>query len=343
MGNGPHGNKLFKIQLTSPENTKIMSKFSYLPLVAAKKLYSKLIGQSIETGRNWKMFSDKAYANGLIQHYLNNSEPCMIARFGSTELINMVNYLGVKNGEKNYWGYIKGEALSWWWNKNVVNQLGQWSGVFPAREDIAAKFCELMLDDIQQIDVLASWLLEERYFADKLIRAKRVVLEDLEPFFAPNPWTKALEGKKVLVVHPFESTIQSQYKKRNLLFENNFLPEFDLKTLKAVQSIAGEPTSFANWFDALEWMKLEMDKIDYEIAIIGAGAYGLPLAAHAKRSGKKAIHLAGITQMLFGIKGARWEEFIVWPYMNLFNEHWIRPGQNERPAGAQSVEGACYW
>lgn len=306
-------------------------------------MYGIGFGDPFQTVRNWRMVSDKAYANDLIQKFITSSEPCMIARLGSTELVNMVNYVGVKNGERNYFGYIKGEAPPWWWNKNLVNQLGQWSGVFPANKDVAAKFCELMIDDIQQIDLLGSWLTEESYFEKKLTRAKRVVLEDLEPFFAPNPWTKALEGKKVLVVHPFESTILTQYKKRELLFENNFLPEFELKTLKAVQSIAGEPTGFANWFEALEWMKLEMDKIDYEIAIIGAGAYGLPIAAHAKRKGKKAIHLGGVTQLLFGIKGVRWEQFSFWPYMNLFNEHWVRPGQNEKPVGAQIVEGACYW
>lgn len=46
-----------------------------------------------------------------------------------------------------------------------------------------------------------------------------------------------------------------------------------------------------------------MDKIDYDICLIGCGAYGFPLAAHAKRKGKKAVHLGGALQLLFGIKG----------------------------------------
>jgi hypothetical protein len=90
-------------------------------------------------------------------------------------------------------------------------------------------------------------------------------------------------------------------------------------------------------------MKRKIDCIDYDICIIGCGAYGLPLAAHVKRNGKKSIHLAGATQLLFGIKGKRWEQFLVWPYSNLFNEHWVRPGQDEKPKNASVVEGACYW
>ena len=205
------------------------------------------------------------------------------------------------------------------------------------------EFGELMLRDIKQLDILGSWLWDEKYFAEELHSVKKVVLEDIEPFFTSNPWTRALKGKKVLVVHPFAETISHQYEKRKLLFDDGLLPVFELKTLKAVQSIAGIKTPFSDWFEALDFMKKQIDLIDYDICIIGAGAYGFPLAAHVKRSGKKAIHLGGSTQLLFGIIGKRWEEFIVWPYTNLFNEHWVRPGDSEKPQNANKVEGACYW
>ena len=99
-----------------------------------------------------------------------------------------------------------------------------------------------------------------------------------------------------------------QYKKRTLLFKTNRLPSFDLKTVKAVQSIAGNKTAFKDWFDALDYMKSQIDSIDYDVCLIGAGAYGFPLAAHVKRSGKKAIHIGGSLQLLFGIRGKRWEK-----------------------------------
>ena len=34
----------------------------------------------------------------------------------------------------------------------------------------------------------------------------------------------------------------------------------------------------------------------------------MPLAAFIKSIGKKAVHLGGSTQILFGIKGERWDE-----------------------------------
>jgi len=69
-------------------------------------------------------------------------------------------------------------------------------------------------------------------------------------------------------------------------------------------------------------MKNEIDKIAFDIPISGTRVYGLLLVAYIKRKGKVAIHLAGITQMLFGIKGSRWEKYIVYPFKNLLNEYW---------------------
>ncbi|MFB6341485.1 hypothetical protein ACE1ET_07170 [Saccharicrinis sp. FJH62] len=314
-------------------------------LKTTRKIYSTIQHGNTMSGRNWKMFSNKTYANDLIYNMILSEKPCMIARFGSTEMLNLVNYIGVKHKArfKNYKTYIKGQTPPWWWEQSNIDQLQNWSGFFPAEISKVEQFCELMFNDVHEVDLLGSWLLTEKYFDDYLKNAKKVVLEDIEPFFAPNPWTKALKGKKVLIVHPFAKTIEQQYKKRQLLFENDLLPDFEIRTVKAVQSIAGVKTEFADWFEALESMKRQIDAIDYDICIIGAGAYGFPLAAHVKRSGKKAIHMAGVTQLLFGIIGNRWENYIVWPYTNLFNEHWVRPGDTEKPVGANKVEGACYW
>lgn len=319
-----------------------MSYFRF-PLKLSRKLFTIVAQKEINFGRNWDMFSDKNYSNELIYKYLSRDEPCMIARIGSTEMMCLVNYIGILQSNRKWKDYITGKSLMWWWEPRMINQMQQWSGFFPPTADKLTCFSELFLKDLLEVDILGSWLKEESFLKNELVNAKRVVLEDLEPFFTPHPWTKALEGKTVLVVHPFAETIERQYKKRKLLFENDLLPEFKLKTIKAVQSVAGTETPFPDWFAALDFMKKQIDDSEYDICIIGCGAYGLPLAAHVKRRGKKAVHLAGATQLLFGIKGKRWEEFIVWPYTNLFNEHWVRPGEGETPKNASVVEGACYW
>ena len=207
------------------------------------------------------------------------------------------------------------------------------------------KFCELMLQDVVEVDLLGSWLADEQLFDAELKNIPKLNLELLNPYFSSTPWTKALEGKKVLVVQPFARIIEAQYGKRKLLFKNNLLPEFELKTIKAVQSIAGEQTEFTEWFEALESMKEAMDRVDYDIFLIGCGAYGFPLAAHSKRMGKKGFHLGGSLQLLFGIRGKRWEDpnyNLDYNYAELMNEHWVNPTEEDRPSAANMIEGACY-
>ena len=75
----------------------------------------------------------------------------------------------------------------------------------------------------------------------------------------------------------------------------------------------------------------------------GAGAYGLPLASFAKQLGRQAIHLGGVTQILFGIKGRRWEREYADSTARLFNEHWVRPLPAETPAHKDRIEKGCYW
>lgn len=146
------------------------------------------------------------------------------------------------------------------------------------------------------------------------------------------------------VAHRSTMDIDTSMKNLNLSAED-VLPEFEqLRVIKAIQSAAGNATEtgYNSWFDALNSMKMQMDEEDYDIALIGCGAYGMSLAAHAKRKGKIAIHLAGWTQMLFGIYGKRWLEDQP-QYSRFINEYWVRPDESERPKNADTIEGACYW
>jgi hypothetical protein len=93
-------------------------------------------------------------------------------------------------------------------------------------------------------------------------------------------------------------------------------------------------------------MKNEIDKVEYDICLIGCGANGFPLAAHVKRNEKKSIQLRGSLQLLFGIRGKRWEKPNLnkdYSFFNLMNEHWVRPPIEETPQISVKVEGATYW
>ena len=284
----------------------------------------------------------------IIYNVLSREEPCMVARFGANEQRIVANFLSIVSPHKSYLKAIMGHIPFWWWNKMVRKEFNSIAGFFPDKTVYLEKYGQRMVDDSKCLDVLLTWFGWEPLLIDINSDNIRLVgLQEAEPWWQHNPWTRYLKGKKVLVVHPYAELIQHQYNNREKLFGNkSVLPEFELKTLKAVQSIGGTVAGFDNWFDALKWMEDEMDKIDYDVALIGCGAYGFCLAAHAKRSGKKAVHLGGALQLLFGIKGNRWEDknyHPVFDYNTLFNNYWVKPGDSYRPENAEQFEGACYW
>ena len=301
---------------------------------------------------------DRQSSNDKIYALLSTGNPCMISRFGTTEINCINNYLCIHRN-RSYWkkclDYVTDYTHTPWWNRDHFVTMSLWSGIFPIGEATAERFAEVYLQNIPSIDLLACHQYFEKFMPLRN-DVQRIQLEMLYPFFVERPWTRWLKGKKVLIVHPFEATIRQQYGRRKQLFAaEDVLPEFELKTLRAVQTVAGNQSEFKDWFEALSYMEQQIDQIDFDIALIGCGAYGLPLAAHVKQMGKQAVHLGGGLQLLFGILGKRWVEQyqgywdyrpgvkISLDYRPLFNENWIYPLPEDTPRGIEKVEDSCYW
>ena len=286
-------------------------------------------------------------ANSIIADHIISGEPFWAGRFGDTELNMVYQVMANRRNEKN-----DGRA-------EALFRLCDNAGFFPEDMALGEKFADRMLADCSQIDLIGEW---RRFMEDyiyyryqpKTIMTELHCLEPWNMYMYPKsdikPWTAALKGKKVLVIHPFTESIKTQYEEnRTKIFSRIFdaddiLPEFELKTLKAVQTLKNEKDArFETWFDALAWMEDECRKIDFDVAIIGCGAYGFPLAAEIKRMGKIAIHLGGVTQIMFGIIGRRWETEYKQFHDDVVNEYWIRPSEDEKIKGLDTIEDGCYW
>ena len=273
----------------------------------------------------------------IISQAITNDQPCLISRFGSNELDATINF------RKDHPLSFLRNFYPFWVGKCTKERMMTNAGFFPNNNKSLSLFSDLMFNLVGSIDILGSWLENENNLPIAK-ECKKININYLVPFWSKNPWTAMLKGRKILVIHPFTESIKNQYAKRELLFDNiDILPKFaSLTVIKAVQSIGGDTNGFNSWFDALHYMEDEIDNTDYDVALIGCGAYGMPLAAHCKKMGKKAVHLGGALQLLFGIRGNRWEtEQDI--YKQFMNEHWVRPLESERPKAAQNVENACYW
>ena len=271
---------------------------------------------------------DAEAGNDLARAAILRGGPFLFARCGATEMRTVADWM----------------AHDGHFTDRTRQDIRALSGVFPTDDDTLRRFCERYVTCAQSADLMALWDVgAER----EVIRGCRgtvfAKLRALEPYYHKNPWSSALAGKKVLVVHPFKDTILRQYARREQLFPGTeVLPELgSLTVIRAVQGLAGQDTGYASWFDALEAMEHQMDDADYEVAIVGAGAYGLPLAAHARDTGHTAIQMSGATQLLFGIKGKRWDTHPV--ISQLYNDAWVRPAENENIDHREAVEGGSYW
>ena len=324
--------------------------FSDVPIRAVKKLYQVTGLSRDEIYRNVPLpgVLPAIGANALIAGAIREGKPCMISRFGTPESLAVLNYLDIRERRdaspvKRYHAFFQGRWDKW--DEKIKALLFNNVGLFPISDANLDRFARYYMSQIERMDLVGVWKMVpgESYLIKRCCpKACRFEPLALEPYFYDNPWSMALEGRKVLVIHPFADSIEAQYRRRKLLFRDpRVLPDFHLATVRAVQSLAGSKTPFADWFEALEWMQSEVKKADFDVAIIGAGAYGLPLSAFVKSLGKVSIQMGGATQILFGIRGKRWDNMK--EFSDIINEHWVRPATSEMISCAHKIEEGCYW
>ena len=317
-------------------------------IVAGRRKFFGTVLKDVSSHAQLPVCAAGQAANDLIYGMIEDGKPFLITRYGSYELEAMLRGIDVQSKVSvltKIGRIIIGTGGPFWWDNSIRGGLCWNAGFFPPTDEALNAYSDIMCEDAPQIDIIGTTYPGEKYIAARFAPGMRAIpLPDFEPFQMQRPWSRALRGMRVLVVHPFEDSIRSQYVKRELLFrDKDILPDFDLKTYRAISSFAGMTVPYRSWFDALLKMCDDISRIDFDIAIIGCGAYGMHIGAFVKRNlGKMAFHMCGATQLLFGIKGGRWDGI---PYYRdvLYNEHWIRPLASDVIANAKTVEGGCYW
>lgn len=277
----------------------------------------------------WDRLLSSDAANRMIATLLVQNTPCLVGRIGHTE------------------GRIAGEYL---FRRSLFSlvthkQTHQNAGIFPVTSQVLSAFAGIYLDSIGQVDLLDFWQTsyQAQLLAERFSGIVLAPLQALEPYTHSCPWSAALEQRRVLVVHPFAASILQQYQfSRGRIFgDHDVLPEFDLQVLPSPQTLAPLTGGYGTWIDALHDLTDRVLQLEFDVALIGCGAYGLPLGAAIKDAGRQAIHLGGALQILFGIRGRRWEQIPA--VAALMNDHWIRPSSEETPASASLVDEGCYW
>ena len=163
----------------------------------------------------------------------------------------------------------------------------------------------------------------------------------------PGTWFAQLAGLRVLVVHPFASTIERQYAKGGAaLFPGNptALPHFGaLLTYRPVQNIQqAESTEawYSPWRPMLEAMKADLAELapHFDVALLACGGWGHPLVHFLRHDlNRSAVYVGGALQLHFGILGARYRRDAA--VQALVNGAWVWPSDEETAGGTLKAGG----
>jgi len=269
-----------------------------------------------------------------LSEVVRSGHPATVGKIGASELRACREAEELRSGRKS-------KVLC-----SILHELHLHSGVFPPTQETLIRFADAFVEAAPEIDVLGVWFLDgERNFVGRHVpKARLIRLIPLEPYTSKEtPWSALLAGKRVVVVSPFTRSIESQYARRGEVWRARpeVLPGFQLRTVRVPLSDCLVKSPYPDWFAALDALKRKLASEPFDVAIIGAGAFSIPLAVEAKRLGGIGIHLGGATQLLFGILGGRWEDSeCLRPFVN---DSWVRPSGDERPARFRKMEGGSYW
>lgn len=254
----------------------------------------------------------------------------------------------IKSGEPFCAGKIGGTECSilstFIRNQEVPQQLSDLSilaGMYPRDQKSFKLFSALMLQSLEHVDALSPWNLGtgrgEELVVPKYMKkdCEYFELKCLDPLhFCSNddePWSRALEGKKVVIINSFLDTIKHQLNNRGW-DTMNFLPKF--KTTHVIRTkYSIEMDEFGghnDWTEEYRRITESLNAADFDIALVGCGAIGLPLCSYIRsRLNKQAVHTAGSTQLMFGINGDRWKtrDYV----QQHVNEHWTYPFPSDTP------------
>jgi len=296
---------------------------------------------------------DPFSADREIAALINEGKPALVGRLGGTEARFLGEYLKLKSLSKLGLPISMTSKILPRWKRRKLEVFTN-AGFYSKNWNEVDTFAKEYLDGLKNSDVLGAWGVAFAWAEGidldqhhtKLIpvgfTAPWVEPYAIETFSQKTiPWSTALNGKRVLVVSGFAQSIELQHRKNGSFFKGVEYPSFNLITVRAPMTSGQIDSMGRSWFELLEGLKNEIQVLDFDVALIAAGAYSYPLANFVKKMGRVGIHCGGGLQLFFGIMGNRWNESS--EVLKYVNSEWIRPSSSERPVNAESIEDACYW
>lgn len=276
----------------------------------------------------------------LICDLFKSEKPFLIGRNGTIEFEVISRY------------YFQKEIYD-----NQKQKLELHAGIFP--QNTIDAYCFQYMRALTNADVMAEGWYEPMKATEEAImdninkKRKKILLRNLEPYYVKPHlrWTQYLKGKRVAIINSFANTCEEQTYMPNAIWgeeSESLLPKstvwIPIKTYYPpvlAKGNAGWPSYINSWEDAVDDIVNRVLEENIQVAIIGCGGIGMIVGSELKNKGIQCIVMGGATQLLFGIRGKRWDNHEV--IHKFFNDAWVYPPDSCKPNGYKYIEGGCYW
>lgn len=311
------------------------------PLVEQLKKTWRFLSHKMGWALLQARYLDRREVYGLLDSAMQSKVGFAIGKVGSTEMEALYHY------------HLHGNT------SKLAKLMYTNSGIFPNDHGVLARWLDLYLQNVCQLDVIVPTSANMRVVR---LASKYWSHKKLAPYHVTQPsgsdaelnetkaqcYTPLLRGKKVLIVNPIASFLKERATEQ--VFKKCWGERADWWHPESVlawdipnavdESVRKE---FSDALELLEFLRADLRQrnFDFDVALIGAAAYAVPLAVEIKKMGKVAIIPGGHLQMMFGVYGARWEKMPKW--QQVINEFWTKPPEQLRPSHFQDQENGCYW
>lgn len=229
------------------------------------------------------------------------------------------------------------------------------SGVFPADPSFYREFADFYGRRLRELDCLG---LDPAAFDVSLeILRFHSVDADVIDYMEQEPdrsipadedrcYLPHFAGKRILLICPFANVLAERAQRATFeaVWAKTGKRWFEPASVEALEFPYGfAKTTQARYGTCLELLtEIEghVDALDYDVALIAAGALGVPIASHVRSRGRVGISLGGALQVLFGVYGKRWKQRPDWRDQ-YFTPAWIEVPAQYRPDISETHEG--YW
>lgn len=231
-------------------------------------------------------------------------------------------------------------------------------GLFPTDTSFLHEFAQFYTKHVQQIDILGLFQAdqEEKIIKESHLNSLFIPYQLTEPDRSlpaneSNCYFPFFEGKKILIISPFGDLLKSRANKDTFeavwlsIGKKWFWPS-EVNAYEIPYSYVTSVNTYKKYTNSMtlfDSICTNIKEVDFDIAFIGAGALGLPIASHLKNQCKIAISLGGHLQVLFGIVGGRWSKDEFWT-TNYINERWIEMPKKYHPENKSILtDNGAYW